>query len=61
METLWDELFPGERHRIARLMIEQVTVEPDGLTIRLRANGLHALVDEVRAAAGDLEERTAKA
>ena len=37
---------------------EDVVVNPDGLTVRLRTNGLHNLVEEVRTAVGNVEERT---
>jgi hypothetical protein len=39
-DALWDELFPAEQARIVRLLVERVDVRPDGLTIRLRAEGL---------------------
>ena len=47
---LWDELFPAEQARIVQLLIEQVTVHPDGVQMNLRADGLHALLDEWRGA-----------
>jgi len=43
---LWDELFPAEQARIVQLLIEQILVQPDGVQIALRADGLHALLDE---------------
>lgn len=45
---IWDELFPLEQMRIVQLLIEQVIVHPDGMNIRIRGNGLHSLVSEVR-------------
>jgi len=47
---LWDELFPAEQARIVRLLIDAVVVHPDGVQIALRADGLHALLDEWRGA-----------
>ncbi len=47
---LWDELFPAEQARIIRLLIDRVTVQADGVQIDLRADGLHALLDEWRGA-----------
>ena len=47
---LWDELFPAEQARIVRLLIEHVTVHPDGVQIDLRADGLYTLLDEWRGA-----------
>jgi site-specific DNA recombinase len=47
VEPLWAELFPAEKERIVRLLVETVSVRPDGLTIRLRPTGLIALAAEV--------------
>lgn len=47
IEPLWAELFPAEKERIVRLLVETVTVRPDGLTIRLRPTGLITLAAEV--------------
>jgi site-specific DNA recombinase len=46
--ALWDELFPAEQARIVQLLIGQVVVHPDGIQMALRADGLHALVDDWR-------------
>ena len=53
LEPLWDELFPAERARIVRLLVERVEVGPEGADIRLRVEGLAGLVRDlgVRAAA----------
>ncbi|QNT71176.1 recombinase family protein [Defluviicoccus vanus] len=45
---LWDELFPAEQARIVRLLVERVDLSPDGLQVRLRAEGLQTLVEELR-------------
>lgn len=47
VEPLWAELFPAEKERVVRLLVETVSVRPDGLTIRLRPTGLIALAAEV--------------
>ena len=44
---LWAELFPAEKERIVRLLVETVTVHPEKMTIRLRPVGLIALAAEV--------------
>lgn len=51
-DALWDELFPAEQARLIQLLIERVDVVPDGLTIRLRAEGLSSL-------AADLHQKAA--
>jgi site-specific DNA recombinase len=50
LDPLWDELFPAEKARIVRLLVEEVVVNKDGLLIRLRLHGLNSLVAEL---AGD--------
>src|SRR5512144_1602963 len=45
---LWDELFPADQARIARLLVERVDLAPDGMQVRLRAEGLQTLLEELR-------------
>ncbi len=45
---LWDELFPAEQARIVRLLVERADLSPDGMRVRLRAEGLQTLVAELR-------------
>jgi site-specific DNA recombinase len=45
---LSDELFPAEQARIVRLLVERVDIAPDGMQVRLRAEGLQTLVEELR-------------
>jgi site-specific DNA recombinase len=49
LAPLWDELFPAEQARIVRLLVERVDLATDGMQVRLRAEGLHTLVEELRA------------
>ena len=51
---LWDELFPAEQARIVRLLVSRVDVAQDHIAVRLRAEGLRTLVEE-------LQSREAKA
>jgi len=48
IDPLWAELFPAEKERLVRLLVESVTVRPDGLSVRLRPGGLTALAAEVQ-------------
>jgi DNA invertase Pin-like site-specific DNA recombinase len=48
LDPIWDELFPAEQARIVRLLVERVDVAPDGLTLRLRTEGLTTLVEDLR-------------
>jgi hypothetical protein len=45
---LWEELFPAEQARIVRLLVERIDLSPDGMQVRLRAEGLQTLVEELR-------------
>jgi len=44
----WDELYPLEQTRVIQLLVEQVTVSTDGMRVRIRSNGLHSLVSELK-------------
>ena len=50
LDMLWDELFPVEKERIVKMLVQEVVVTKGGLLIRLRLNGLNSLVGEL---AGD--------
>jgi len=45
---LWDELFPTEQARIVRLLVASVDVDVDNISVRLRAEGLQMLVEQLR-------------
>jgi site-specific DNA recombinase len=49
LDPVWDQLFPEEKTRLVQLLVERVTVLPEGLELRLRAEGLHSLAAEVGA------------
>ena len=51
IEPLWDELFPAERARIVRLLVDRVDVRADGAAVRLRLDGLGSLVRDMAAQA----------
>ena len=44
---LWDELFPTEQARIIRLLVARVDITPGGMDVRLRAEGLGTLVEQL--------------
>jgi hypothetical protein len=53
IEPLWDELFPAERARIVRLLVDRVDVRADGAAVRLRLDGLGSLVHDLAAKSGN--------
>jgi site-specific DNA recombinase len=55
-EPLWNELFPAEQARIVELLVERIDLQPDGLDLRLRVEGLTSLCSELRGAAGAQQE-----
>jgi hypothetical protein len=48
LDPIWAELYPLEQARIVRLLVEQVTVNTDGMRISIRAGGLHSLASELK-------------
>ena len=46
-DGLWESLFPAEQARIARLLIERVTVSHDGMAVDLRTEGLGSVIREM--------------
>ena len=50
LDAIWDQLFPAEQTRIAKLLVEKVIVSPNDLEVRLRANGIERLVLELQPA-----------
>ena len=48
-DALWESLFPAEQARIARLLINRVTVSQQGLTVDLRTEGLGSVIRDMLA------------
>ncbi|WP_287219951.1 hypothetical protein [Mesorhizobium sp.] len=48
LDPLWDELFPAEQARIVQLLVERVDVAVEGISIRLRTEGMASLAAELR-------------
>jgi hypothetical protein len=47
-DGLWDELFPAEQARVVQLLVERVDIDVDGVSIRLRTEGIGSIVSELR-------------
>ena len=47
MDFFWDDLFPMERNRLIRLLVENVEVRETGLDLEIKTNGLASLVKEL--------------
>ncbi len=48
-DTLWETLFPAEQARIARLLVQRVTVSQHGLTVDLHTAGLSSVIRDMLA------------
>ena len=57
IEPLWDDLFPAERARIVRLLVDRVDVRAEGAAVRLRLDGLGSLVRDLAAQAPEAAGR----
>jgi site-specific DNA recombinase len=49
IDTLWGELFPAERYRLAHLLIEKIIVLKDKLKMEIKTHGMTSLVRELQA------------
>lgn len=46
-DALWEELFPAEQARIIQLLVERIDVDVDGISIRLRTEGIASVIAEL--------------
>jgi hypothetical protein len=49
-EPLWNELFPAEQLRIVQLLVDRIDVGEQGISIRLRTDGLASIAEDFSAA-----------
>ena len=47
LDDVWDQLFPAEQMRIVRLLVRQVTVSPNNMSMDLHPTGIQQLVLEL--------------
>lgn len=55
-EPIWNELFPAEQARIVELLVERIDLQPDGIDLHLRVEGLKSLCRELRVNGGAHQE-----
>lgn len=48
LHPIWEKLFPAEKARIARLLINRVTVHPTSIDIQYRQNGIEEIFAELQ-------------
>jgi site-specific DNA recombinase len=57
IETFWEDLFPLERNRLVRLLVERVEIRETGIDMELKTNGLTTLITELTGLACEVRER----
>ena len=60
IEPVWDELFPSEQARVVQLLVESVVVNPDGLEVTVRSNGLRSLIAELKGTVSGAQKRSSE-
>ena len=49
----WTGLFPAERWRLMRLLVDRVTVRDGEVEIKIRTHGVESVIEEIRNAHAD--------
>jgi site-specific DNA recombinase len=57
VEGFWEDLFPVERNRLIRLLVDKVEIRETGIDMELRTNGLTTLIAELAGLACEVTER----
>ena len=57
VETFWEDLFPLERNRLIRLLVEQVELRESGIDLELKTQGLTSLILELNGLVSATSER----
>lgn len=60
LDNIWEHLFPAERERLVKLLIERVTVFEDRIEMELQPEGLLGIVDELKLKDGSEGEHGAQ-
>src|SRR3982075_1734345 len=55
-QPIWNELFPAEHARIVELLVQRVDLQPNGIDLHLRVEGLTSLCSELRISGGSTQE-----
>ena len=58
VETFWEDLFPLERNRLIRLLVEKVEIRETGIDMELKTRGLTSLIIELSGLATEARERS---
>ena len=58
VETFWEDLFPLERNRLIRLLVDKVELRETGIDMELKTQGLSSLIIELSGLASEARERS---
>ena len=58
VDTFWEDLFPLERNRLVRLLVEKVEIRETGIDLELKTQGLTTLIIELSGLASEAKERS---
>ena len=58
VETFWEDLFPLERNRLIRLLVEKVEIRETGIDMELKTQGMTSLIIELSGLASEARERS---
>ena len=58
VETFWEDLFPLERNRLIRLLVEKVELRETGIDMELKTEGMTSLIIELSGLASEAGERS---
>lgn len=59
-DPIWNELYPAERRMIVGALVESVSVNEDGLDVRMQTNGLHSMLSLLGDTRAAYDERSAQ-
>lgn len=57
IEEFWDVLYPAERNRLIRLIVEKIEVRETGIDMEVRTGGLATLITELAGLTVEIKER----
>ena len=58
VDTFWEDLFPLERNRLVRLLVEKVEIRETGIDMELKTQGMTNLIIELSGLASEAKERS---
>jgi site-specific DNA recombinase len=57
IDSFWQELFPAEKNRLIRLLVDRIEIRESGIDVEINSSGLATLIAELTGAVGEENER----